>query len=106
MTKNAANAGRVQEDARNERQQRRKEDADLAHVLSSKAGRRFVHRLISTCGVFRLSYTGNADTHFNEGMRAIGLKALAWCDDADPEGLEAMLQENREDRKWQATKRS
>lgn len=55
------------------RQARLQEVNDLRTVMSTRAGRRFIWRLLETTGVYRSSYTGNADTYFREGARNVGL---------------------------------
>lgn len=45
-------------------------------LLKTEAGRAVVYSLLEQCQVFRSTYTGNADTNFNEGKRAIGLHVL------------------------------
>lgn len=73
-------------DAGNERdvrkareQQRRETDEelnDLRHIMRDKAGRRFMWRLLSSCGVYQTSFTGNSETFFREGKRSIGLEHI------------------------------
>jgi hypothetical protein len=46
---------------------------DLRTVMSTRQGRRFVWRLLEMTGIYRSSYTGNADTYFREGARNVGL---------------------------------
>jgi hypothetical protein len=53
---------------------REQDIADLRALLLKKEGARFFTRLLSLCGVFRISYVPG-DTHttaFNEGQRNIG----------------------------------
>ena len=57
---------------------------DIKWLMSNKAGRRIVLRLINEAGMSQLSFTGNSETFFREGRRSIGLliegeaKAHAW----------------------------
>lgn len=47
---------------------------DVQFVMNSREGRRFIWRLLERAGVFRTSFTGNANqTAFNEGQRNQGL---------------------------------
>ena len=55
---------------------RLQEIADLRSVMSNPQGRRFVWRLLEATGVYRSSYTGNADTYFREGARNVGLTLI------------------------------
>ena len=50
---------------------------DLRDMMSSRTGRRTMWRLLDQCGVFRISFTGNSTTFFNEGQRNVGLKYIA-----------------------------
>jgi hypothetical protein len=45
------------------------EDGDLRDVMDTPAGRRWMWRLLTRCGIYRLSYTPNdaTATSFNEG---------------------------------------
>lgn len=49
---------------------------DLQWVMSDKRGRRFIWSLLGMTGVFRISYTGNSETFFREGMRNVGVMLL------------------------------
>ena len=62
---------------KNAQLQRDQELADLRFLMSSKAGRRVLLRVLITSGLFRQSYTGNANTYFKEGQRSIGLWLFA-----------------------------
>lgn len=54
--------------------ERKQEIEDVKELMSTRAGRRFAYRLLATCKIFQSSYTGNADTYFKEGRRAVGLE--------------------------------
>ena len=46
-------------------------------VLETRAGRAFVWELLTLCGIYRSSYTGNeTGTVYQEGRRSIGLEML------------------------------
>ena len=49
---------------------------DLAAVLSTEAGGRFIFALLSECHVFSSSFTGNSETFFKEGERNVGLALM------------------------------
>jgi hypothetical protein len=92
--KNAADEGQVNKAARDVRHDEKLREADLADLLRYKAFRRYVWRWIRDCGVFKLSYTGNAETYFKEGQRNIGLNMLEEIKKADPKVMvEMMLEE-------------
>jgi hypothetical protein len=49
------------------------EDADLRWLMGDPRGRRIARRLIERSGIFRLSFTGDAEsTAFREGERNAG----------------------------------
>ena len=94
LVKNASDEGQVRQAKRKERTERDKELDDLRFVLGSPNGRRLFWRLLSRCGVFRLSYTDKiAETNFNEGERNIGLFVLSEIMEAKPQRWVQMQQE-------------
>lgn len=50
---------------------------DWKWLMSSKQGRRVVHRVLALTGMHRSSFTGNSETFFREGRRAVGLEIEA-----------------------------
>lgn len=64
-------------------------------LMSDKRGRLFVYRLLESCGVYRISYVGNADTNFREGERNQGLKLMSTVEECCPGSYVMMLKENR-----------
>lgn len=72
---------------------RARELADMAAVLQTKEGRRFVWRLLDAAGVFRTVMTGNSWTFFNDGMRSLGLSVYTDLMDACPDRLKEMWNE-------------
>lgn len=83
--------------AEEERLAREKEQNDLRWVMSNKQGRRFIYRLLSEAGVYRLSFnTNNAVMAFNEGGRNIGLNLLNNVMGSCPERYTEMLAEQKE----------
>jgi hypothetical protein len=68
---------------------------DWTWLMSSKRGRRIVWSILEEAGVYRTSFTGNSETFFREGKRAIGLWALDIAT-ANPEVFVAMLAEAKE----------
>jgi hypothetical protein len=68
---------------------------DLKFLLSTDQGRRFIWKLISKCGVFRQSFTGNSQTFFMEGERNIGLFVLDSVMEADPEAYVKMYTQSK-----------
>lgn len=87
------------QDAEEVRRQRDKELNDLRWVMSTKQGRRFMHRRLSEAGVWRLSFSYGlpaADVAFNEGSRNAGLTLLNEIIEACPERYTEMLTEHKE----------
>jgi hypothetical protein len=50
---------------------------DTKWLMSSKQGRRIVRRWLAAAGIHRTSFTGNSETFFREGKRALGLEIEA-----------------------------
>lgn len=76
----------------------RLEKDDLIWLMQNKRGRRIIHRLLTSAGVYRLSFNTNAaQMAFNEGRRNEGLaltaKLMAYC----PEQYMQMMTENVND---------
>jgi len=90
---NAADKKQVDEAKGKENRSRDQELEDLRQVLSTRQGRRFYWNLLSFCGVFESSFTGNSQTFFLEGKRTVGLKMLANLNDAQPEAYVTMMNE-------------
>lgn len=70
---------------------RRKELLDMAALLDTPHGRRFVCRVLGEAGIFKTSMTGNSHTFFNEGKRQVGLWLLAEITEHFPQHLSAVL---------------
>lgn len=81
---------RQKEIAGRNKRQRDRELGDIRKVLSTPEGRRFVWRIMSTCGIFRSSMTGTSQTFFNEGQREIGLFLLNETGLARPDAFVVM----------------
>ena len=48
--------------------------ADDIHVMSTPAGRRFVNRIIASCGVDSAGHIGSAEIHYRAGARDVGIR--------------------------------
>lgn len=66
---------------------------DMKWLLSHVEGRRIAWRLLEECGVFKLSFTGNSTTFFNEGKRSIGNKFYSEMVHADADAFVKMIKE-------------
>lgn len=69
------------------------QEKELRVVLHSYEGRAFYWRLLSKCGIYKTSFTGDNTTFFNEGMRQIGLWALEEVFTHSPESFAIMQAE-------------
>ena len=75
---------------------RLKENEWLKDILSKPGGRDFIWRLLTACGVYDTSFTGDAPhTFFNEGKRQIGLWVLTEIDAADKRSILLIHEENK-----------
>lgn len=71
------------------------ETEDAQWLMATKRGRRVVWRLLSSAGVFQLSFNTNAMTMaFNEGRRSEGLSLLATIMRSCPAQYAEMTKEN------------
>ena len=89
----------AQEDAK--RQQaiaQREAEEDLKFVMSSKQGRRFMHRTLASAGIWKTTFNTNAmQMAFGEGKRNQGLMLLSQVMKACPERYSQMLKEQSND---------
>jgi hypothetical protein len=78
------------------KRKREKELGDIRKVLSIPEGRRLYWRFLSKCGIFRSSWTEDADsTLVNEGMRIPGLIFLDDLLEASPATYAQLQRENK-----------
>lgn len=94
MSFNAADPKQVAERRVTEISETKLADADLKMVLSTLEGRRFLWRLLSTCGIYRTSFHPSSQIYFNEGVRSVGLNVIADIDRVAPEAMILMMTEN------------
>ena|SRR3990167_2669389 len=73
---------------------RETEQEDIRWLMSQEQGRRLMSRLISICGVYRSSFTGNSETFFREGQRNVGLVFIADAQSLAPNDFVKMLTEH------------
>ena len=97
MQTNVSKPDHIKKAEAREKRGREREVDDMAWVLSTPQGRRFIWRYLGECGLFRSSFVGQFQTFFNEGERNIGLKLLADVNDAHPEAYVIMMKEARKD---------
>jgi len=65
--------------------------SDYNAVLNTAEGQRVIREIIGYCGIYRQSFTGNSETFFREGKRAIGLKILEDVERYAPGKLQELL---------------
>lgn len=61
---------------------------DLANIMQTESGRRFIIDLLDTCRVFKDNWTPSAEIHKFEGMRRVGLLVLKDIEELGMKGLE------------------
>lgn len=66
---------------------------DWKWLMKAPQGRRIVHRLLSISGVNRTTFTGNSETFFREGKRAVGLELQSEIIKHAPNGYAEMIRE-------------
>ena len=75
----------------------RTEVEDIKWLMSSKRGRRIVHRILDSAGVYRISFHTNAlQMAFNEGNRNQGNALLATVTTHCPDRYIELLNEAKE----------
>ncbi len=71
--------------------------ADITWLMGHSQGRRIMYGLLAAAGVYQGSFTGNSETFYKEGKRAIGLQYLAIVNEHCAEEFVLMLKEHKED---------
>ena len=71
--------------------------SDVALIMKTRPGRRFMWRYLSKTYLFETSFNNSGSiTAFNEGQRNVGLMMLADINEAAPEEYLTMLKESKE----------
>ena len=91
----AGDAGQVGERKINAKNAERERIEGLGQLLATRQGRAWHWHLLSRCGVFTSSFTGNSATFFNEGKRDIGLTLIAELTREYPDHYLTMMKEAR-----------
>ena len=89
--RNAASPKQVRRAGRLEKKKRDDELADVRHVCSTEAGRRFMFRLLGHCKVFESVY--GLDVQYQAGKQDVGHFVMAEVVEADDELLFRMMRE-------------
>jgi hypothetical protein len=93
----AAQEARSEEQKQRGRLAAQTEADDIKWLMSSKRGRRIVHRFLESAGVFRISFHTNAlQMAFNEGNRNQGNALLALVTAHCPERYTELLNEAKD----------
>lgn len=93
---NAADPQQVKEAEQKERFERREEEKDLAFLLSTKPGQRFLWKVLEFCGVFNGGYQEPNQLMFRAGERNVGVWLLSQITEADSEALITMMKRENE----------
>lgn len=64
-------------------------------ITSSKRGRAILSEILTRCGVYSSSFTGNSETFFREGQRNVGLYVLKQIQENAPEHYLEMVKETQ-----------
>lgn len=95
---NVADEQQVKEQEEREKARRLQELGDVKYLLGNKRGMRFLQRLLDEGKVFVSTFTGNSETYFNEGQRALALKFMKDMQEvATPEELVKLMTSEREE---------
>ena len=86
----AGDVGQVQKRKTKAQIYKEQNNEDLKNILSSAGGRRFLWKMLEECGVYKISFTGDDRTIFNEGKRQIGLRLIEDIFDASPNSYAEM----------------
>jgi len=95
MDYNAADEKQVRDRQNEIKNEREQELEDIKELLSYPAGVRFFRRMFVEGRVFSTTFTGNSQTFFNEGARALALKYFADVADAAPRKLPEVITEEK-----------
>jgi hypothetical protein len=52
---------------------RDQELSDIAAIIGSEEGKRFINRFFNECNLYHEVFTGNSETFFNDGKRSMAL---------------------------------
>lgn len=90
---NAGEETEVKERKTKAQLKREQEIEDMKQLLNTRFGRHVLWRILSQCGVYKLSFTGNSTTFFNEGHRDIGNYIINEISEADKKAYPMMMLE-------------
>jgi hypothetical protein len=67
--------------------------ADVAALMNLPAFRRYAKRYLTICNVFTSTFTGNSETFFKEGRRAVGTTMFGEIMQTAPERFAELMAE-------------
>jgi len=65
--------------------------ANTRELLKTRAGKDFIWHALSICNIYGDVFTGNSQTFYLEGKRAVGLELLQLLEDVDPLAYATLL---------------
>lgn len=75
---------------------REKDQRAIYEIMTSPSGRWFITRLLDATGINAKSFTGNSETFYREGKRAIGIHVLKQIESLGLDGLKLKQQAEME----------
>lgn len=64
---------------------------NIRELLKLRAGQDFIWSILDLCDLFADTFTGNSQTYYLEGKRAIGLQIIGLLQEADPAAYPKLL---------------
>lgn len=97
LVNNTSDEGQIKDAEEKFKYSRKQELDDLKHILSLPEGKRFILRyLFGVCGILKPVFTGNSETYFLDGKRAIGLTLIEEIKEVSPKDFIEMMSKNME----------
>lgn len=93
-TRNAADPAQVKRDTDKSKSLRDQELNDVAAILATPEGKRFMWRMLGHCRTFESIWTPNAQIHYNSGVQDVGHFLMREIVEAVPEALVEMMKQN------------
>lgn len=93
---NIADKEQVKQAASTEKRAEERARKDFRAIMETPYGRRFIARLLDSCGFQKSSFTGNSTTFFNEGKRQVALELWAEINAVAPDLYVQMLNDAQE----------
>lgn len=89
----ASDKEQVNRAGRLDKMDRDQELADLREILKTKAGRRFIWRILEMSGIYKVTQGPVDLVNFEEGKRLIGVTLMGDIAESDDEALITMMRE-------------